>query len=337
MPSNCHVCGIQVDVLRSPARIVAARVVSFCDGCGKDPDAALARAWRAATEDDLHGEAISDDDADVLDGDPIGRIARFTHPRWKATLVATGAIAAGMLAWTAFAPRAPNRPLLDRLGSRAEASSALPPRAPSHAPQLPGLLERASMVHPLPGAALLLPSEPIRRYGAEREGLGKARGCGHGHCGVDIGERVGAPVVAVADGVVSKVIRCDNFNGGLYVRVDHADDTSSFYFHLNAIRADLKPGVTVRAGEVIAELGRSGILNSPAHLHFALALREGEHDHYVDPEPYLKQAVLIAAPTSGDAHDMLGNEGPSIARLAADRDAARAAAPGSVDVPGIAD
>jgi murein DD-endopeptidase MepM/ murein hydrolase activator NlpD len=340
MNSNCHACGVPVDALRSPARIVASRVVSYCARCGANPEAALASAWRAATEDGLTGEAFAydDDDDDAYDDDPIGRIARFTHPRKLPTLVATGAIAAGMLLWTMIAPSDSKQPLINRLGSHAEASTAVPARhAGEHARQLPGLLELPSMVHPLPGGELLLPSELIRRFGADREGLGKARGCGHGHCGVDIGQRVGAPVVAVADGVVSKVIRHDNFNGGLYVRVDHADDTSTFYFHLNAIRGDLKPGVTVQAGEAIAELGRSGILHSPAHLHFALALRQGGTDHYVDPEPYLKNAVLIAAPTAGDVRDMVGNEGPSIERLAADRDAERAAAAASVETPGISD
>jgi hypothetical protein len=339
MISTCHACGVPVDPLRSPARIVASRVVSYCAGCGTNPEAAMARAWRAATEDGLAGEAFTVEDDDARDADPLGRIARFTHPRKVPTLVATGAIAVGMLLWTAFAPSDSKRPLLNRLSAHAEAASALPARhLGEHVRQLPGLLSPSSMVHPLPGANLLLPTEPIRRFGAGREGLGKARGCGQGHCGVDIGEHVGAPVVSVADGVVSKVIRYDNFNGGLYVRVDHADDTSTFYFHLNAIRADLKPGVTVRAGEVIAQLGRSGILNSPAHLHFALAIREGEHDHYVDPEPYLRNAVLIAQPTAGDASDMIGNEGPSIERLAADRSAAREAGANlGAETPGIAD
>jgi murein DD-endopeptidase MepM/ murein hydrolase activator NlpD len=340
MISICHACGVQVDTLRSPARIVASRVVSYCARCGANPEAALAQAWRAATEDRLAGESYAHDEDDAYDDDPIGRIARFTRPRKVPTLVATGAIAAGMLLWTMFAPSDPKRPLLNRLSSHAEAATALPgprPVSGEHARQLPGLLELSGMVHPLPGGELLLPMEPIRRFGADREGLGKARGCGHGHCGVDIGQRVGAPVVAVADGVIAKVVRYDNFNGGLYVRVDHADDTSTFYFHLNAIRADLKPGVSVQAGEVIAELGRSGILNSPAHLHFALALRQGETDHYVDPEPYLRNAVLIAAPTAGDLTHMLGNEGPSIARLAADRDAERAGASASVETPGISD
>ena len=306
----------------------------------------MQRAWRAATEDGLAGESVAMP-PDPVDDDPIGRIARFTHPRKLPTAIATGALAVGMLLWTALAPGGAKRPLLRRLESHAEAATLQPApvlaAALSHALQLPGA--RATLfVHPLPGAQLLVPVEPIRRFGADREGLGRARGCGHGHCGVDIGERVGAPVVAVADGVVRNVVRYDNFNGGLYVRVDHDDNTSSFYFHLHAIRRDLRPGVTVHAGEAIAELGRSGILNSPAHLHFAIAIRQGEHDHYVDPEPYLHDAVLLGAPTSGDLSAMVGNEGPSIARLA-ERRAVQGAAPASegpaapvsVETPGISD
>jgi murein DD-endopeptidase MepM/ murein hydrolase activator NlpD len=323
MPSLCHSCQTPVDPLRTPARIVNARIVSYCGDCGRDPEAALERALRAAAD-------ASERAFEAVDADPIGRVSRFTGPRWLPTAVATGAIAASMLLWMVVAPRgAARQPLLAQLNAHAEAASAssmepLEPKPLAAAgKQLPGG-RLASFVHPLPGAGVALPTQSSRRFGADRDGQGKARGCGHGHCGVDIGERVGAPIVAVADGVVAKVVRFDNANGGMYVRVDHADDTSTFYFHLNAIRRDLKPGVSVKAGEAIAELGHTGILRSAPHLHFALAVREGTHDHYVDPEPYLRDAVLLAAPTSGDLSAMV-------------RGSVAAPVTASVEAPGIAD
>jgi murein DD-endopeptidase MepM/ murein hydrolase activator NlpD len=89
------------------------------------------------------------------------------------------------------------------------------------------------------------------------------------------------PVMACADGTVAYVNRRAGLsNYGLYLIIQHRLDgleVYSLYAHLREIRADLKPGQTVRGGETIGVLGRTantreGISKERAHVHFELNL-----------------------------------------------------------------
>jgi hypothetical protein len=69
--------------------------------------------------------------------------------------------------------------------------------------------------------------------------------------------------------------------------------------HLNQVNPKLVPGVEVAAGEPVGTLGSTGIHNAPPHLHFAVSRTDGNGgEHYVDPEPMLKQAVLLERPAA---------------------------------------
>jgi peptidoglycan LD-endopeptidase LytH len=86
------------------------------------------------------------------------------------------------------------------------------------------------------------------------------------------------PVMATADGTVmyfSKKPGLSNY--GNYIVVRHVIDgleIYSLYAHLSAVRADLKIGESVKAGEVIATMGRTSsaevIAKDRAHVHFEL-------------------------------------------------------------------
>ena len=86
------------------------------------------------------------------------------------------------------------------------------------------------------------------------------------------------PVMATADGaVVYFSTRPSLSNYGNYVVIRHLIDgleIYSLYAHLSAVRAGLKIGDTVRAGEVIATMGRTSnaevIEPWRAHVHFEL-------------------------------------------------------------------
>lgn len=89
------------------------------------------------------------------------------------------------------------------------------------------------------------------------------------------------PVFATADGVVAYLSEKSALsNYGRYVILRHTIDgvvIYSLYAHLREIRAGLKPGQSVKAGETIATLGRStntreGISKDRAHVHFELDL-----------------------------------------------------------------
>jgi peptidoglycan LD-endopeptidase LytH len=93
------------------------------------------------------------------------------------------------------------------------------------------------------------------------------------------------PVMATADGTVAYLNRKPSLsNYGNYILLRHEVDgleIYSAYAHLREVRADLKPGSTVKAGETIAVMGRTantheGISKDRAHVHFELDLLVNE-------------------------------------------------------------
>lgn len=99
------------------------------------------------------------------------------------------------------------------------------------------------------------------------------------HNGIDFQAKVGAPVYAVHAGTVFGVFPNGVLNKyGLVVVIKHdspADAPYALYAHLN--RALVSKGERVRAGQQIAEAGKTGGLRGgdtsrtvPAHLHFEM-------------------------------------------------------------------
>ena len=85
------------------------------------------------------------------------------------------------------------------------------------------------------------------------------------HLGVDYAAPVGAPVVAVAHGVVTRA----GFAGqaGRLVALRHSSDYESMYLHLSSIA--VKVGQRVSQGDVIGRVGSSGLSTGP-HLDYRL-------------------------------------------------------------------
>jgi len=167
----------------------------------------------------------------------------------------------------------------------------------------PVALQPSSLV-----VAITSPLEGAPRLGTS--GLGVDRDGGvRAHRGVDIDATIGEPVRAVADGVIEfagvdmkgdhpalglfprQVKRWKRKAGmmgpgGFFVRVMHEGGVRSGYFHLNSFRVEA--GQTVKAGEVIGTVGRSGIKVSGSHLHFEVH-KDGE---LKDPARFLSAWVL---------------------------------------------
>jgi murein DD-endopeptidase MepM/ murein hydrolase activator NlpD len=85
------------------------------------------------------------------------------------------------------------------------------------------------------------------------------------HQGVDYRAPRGAPVVAVAGGVV--VFAGVNGGSGRMVHLRHANGYESQYLHLSSIA--VRRGARVDQGELIGRVGSTGLATGP-HLHYAL-------------------------------------------------------------------
>jgi murein DD-endopeptidase MepM/ murein hydrolase activator NlpD len=105
-----------------------------------------------------------------------------------------------------------------------------------------------------------------RKNAVTRTAVRSLRVKGH-HIGIDFAAPMGIPVVAVADGEIIHA----GINGGYgnLIIVDHGEGHHTYYAHLSAYAADIKPGTQVRRGEEIGYVGSTGFSTGP-HLHFEI-------------------------------------------------------------------
>jgi len=89
------------------------------------------------------------------------------------------------------------------------------------------------------------------------------------HEGFDIANRLGTPIIAPADGIVSRV--ANSFGYGLTVEINHGYGIKTIYGHLS--KAYVAVGHSVRRGERIAAIGNSGRATGP-HLHYQVMLND---------------------------------------------------------------
>jgi murein DD-endopeptidase MepM/ murein hydrolase activator NlpD len=98
------------------------------------------------------------------------------------------------------------------------------------------------------------------------------------HRGIDIATRMGAPIVAPADGIVSKIYSDRGY--GKVVSISHGYGVITRYAHLS--KALVKKGQYVKRGETIALVGNTG-RSTGTHLHYEVHLNRIA----VDPLRYI--------------------------------------------------
>ncbi len=164
------------------------------------------------------------------------------------------------------------------------------------------------VVSPLEGIPRVAPSGP----GEDREDGARA------HRGLDIDATGGEPIASIADGVVwftgfdlpgrvrPQVVPPDTLAttkrpelgpGGLFVCIRHVPHIFSCYMHLQSYRVAINE--RVRAGQIIANVGHSGVKVSGTHLHLEIH-RDGDA---LDPAPILGPDFVIP-PQETVAHDI---------------------------------
>jgi murein DD-endopeptidase MepM/ murein hydrolase activator NlpD len=126
------------------------------------------------------------------------------------------------------------------------------------------------------------------------------------HPAIDYVAPVGAPVVAVAGGTVTRAGRAGG--AGIMVTLRHNNGYESNYLHLSAVARGVRPGVRVAQGEVIGRVGSTGLSTGP-HLDYRLKKNGAwvnplvEHKKLPpgEPVPASARAAFDAARATADA------------------------------------
>lgn len=106
------------------------------------------------------------------------------------------------------------------------------------------------------------------------------------HGGIDIAAATGTPVLASAEGRVSRVETGKGL--GKFVAVEHRDGTESYYGHLSA--QSVRIGQRVMQGQKVGELGSTGRSTGP-HLDYRIK-KDGKN---VNPMTVLRQPATRVA------------------------------------------
>lgn len=96
------------------------------------------------------------------------------------------------------------------------------------------------------------------------------------HNGVDWGASRGTPILAAGNGIVAEA----QWKGGYgrWIKLRHANGYETGYAHLSRWGKGIKPGRTVRQGQIIGYVGSTGLSTGP-HLHYEVIVNK----RHVDP------------------------------------------------------
>ena len=105
----------------------------------------------------------------------------------------------------------------------------------------------------------------------------------HFHAGIDIAAGVGTPIVAAADGCVSRMFTNARVGYGLALSLDHGGGTETLYGHLSRFSdQQVRRGRCFRRGDVVGYMGSTG-RSTGSHLHFEVR----RHGRAVQPEAFM--------------------------------------------------
>ncbi|OUE24664.1 Glycyl-glycine endopeptidase ALE-1 precursor [Clavibacter michiganensis] len=114
-----------------------------------------------------------------------------------------------------------------------------------------------------------------------------SNGCSSNHQGVDFAPGLGAPIQAIADGVVREAVNSDT-GLGVHLVIDHVIDgqlVTSVYGHQLPGSLRVQAGDPVKVGQQIGQVGNTGASTGP-HLHLEIRMADGTA---VDPFAWLQE------------------------------------------------
>ncbi len=125
------------------------------------------------------------------------------------------------------------------------------------------------------------------------------------HLGTDYAARRGAPIMAVADGVITK--RSYTEGNGNYIKIKHDDVYQTQYLHMSKFARGIKPGVRVRQGQTIGYVGSTGLATGP-HVCFRFWKNGKQINHRTENFPPLNPMEKSELPTFFKERDNLMQE-----------------------------
>lgn len=109
------------------------------------------------------------------------------------------------------------------------------------------------------------------------------------HSGVDMPGRIGDPIYATGDGVIEYTERSRaRYGYGTQILIDHGFGYKTRYAHLNKLLVE--KGDSVKRGQLIAEMGNTGVSTSP-HLHYEVLYKRS----HVNPINYFDRNMSAEA------------------------------------------
>ncbi|GAB7049127.1 hypothetical protein JCM9534A_42530 [Catenuloplanes indicus JCM 9534] len=132
----------------------------------------------------------------------------------------------------------------------------------------------------------------------------------------DIFANCGNPVLAVTSGTIVEISRKDEFvkgrpdgplNGGFFVSLVGDDGVRYYGSHMSVVDAGIEPGVRVRAGQRLGNVGKTGNANNVCHLHFGISPPCAEAGDW-----WIRRGAIWPAPYL-DSWREQGNKSPAAA------------------------
>lgn len=140
-----------------------------------------------------------------------------------------------------------------------------------------------------PDSSILMPVQGVPR-GRVANTWRAPRSGGRKHEGQDIFARRGTPVVAAADGVVTRVGGGEL--GGKAVFVTGRGARTYYYAHLDSYAPGMELGRVVNRGDVVGFVGNTGnARGTPPHLHFGIYTTTGA----INPLPLIEPVPGVEA------------------------------------------